>query len=39
MRWPPLEVAIPLTEYEKGTYESGGRRFEKIVLVGAHANC
>src|ERR1017187_1077682 len=26
-----LANAIPLSEYEKGTYESGGRRFEKIV--------
>lgn len=26
-----LASAIPLTPYEQGTYESGGRRFEKIV--------
>lgn len=26
-----LEQQIPLTPYEKGDYESGGRRFEKIV--------
>src|SRR5687768_3732979 len=26
-----LRSAIELTEYEKGTYESGGTRFEKIV--------
>ncbi|HQR66224.1 MAG TPA: restriction endonuclease [Thermoanaerobaculia bacterium] len=26
-----LSAAITLTEYEKGLYESGGRRFEKIV--------
>src|ERR1017187_1507946 len=26
-----LAKAIPLSEYEKGTYESGGRRLEKIV--------
>lgn len=26
-----LDKAVTLTEYESGTYESGGRRFEKIV--------
>jgi restriction system protein len=26
-----LEKAVKLTEYENGTYDSGGRRFEKIV--------
>jgi restriction system protein len=26
-----LEASIPLTDHEKGTYESGGRRFEKFV--------
>lgn len=26
-----LEQQVPLTEYEQGRYESGGRRFEKIV--------
>lgn len=26
-----LEANVALTDYEKGTYDSGGRRFEKIV--------
>jgi restriction system protein len=26
-----LEAAVPLSDYEQGTYESGGRRFDKIV--------
>jgi restriction system protein len=26
-----LEASVALTDYEKSTYESGGRRFEKIV--------
>jgi restriction system protein len=26
-----LEKSISLTEYERGSYESGGRRFDKIV--------
>lgn len=28
-----LEQRVKLTEYESGTFESGGRRFEKVVRL------